>query len=64
MNEELAKRGVEIEFDVVSNPEFLKEGECKKAFDMVIKICVASGNLASNSAKTSISLGKIGRAHV
>lgn len=32
INEELGKRGVQIDFDVASNPEFLKEGSAIKDF--------------------------------
>ena len=32
IREELDKRGIDIPFDVASNPEFLKEGDCHKGF--------------------------------
>ncbi len=44
VNAALAKRGVEIEFDVVSNPEFLKEGAAIEDFMKPDRIVVGTDN--------------------
>lgn len=47
IQKELSKRGVEINFDVVSNPEFLKQGDAIKDFMQSDRIIIGADNEAA-----------------
>lgn len=54
INAELQKRGVSIEFDVASNPEFLKEGSAIEDFSKPDRIIIGVDNERSKKLMTSL----------
>lgn len=54
IEEELTKRGVEIPFDVASNPEFLKEGSAIKDFMSPDRVVVGTDNEKARRVMTRL----------
>ena len=52
--ETLGQRGVDLEYDVVSNPEFSKEGAAIEDFMRLIRVVVGTDNRASPSAARAL----------
>lgn len=54
IEEELEKRGVDVPFDVASNPEFLKEGAAIKDFMMPDRVVVGTSNETARKVMTRL----------